>query len=578
MNTTFFILSTVALLLGPCLYQWTRYQRKSHDMIDGFIFVVIGGIVCLDLVPTFIEQGGVKTLALLTLGIFLPVIVEFLVRRSAKLVHRVSLLLGASALIFHSILDGAALVGVDQGVNQANLAISVILHRFSVGLALWWLLKNQLPTWLVIGIFFVMVFATFLGQQISDQYITTLQSDELIGFQALVAGSVIHVLLHPIRREEQPNFNKAHHRYEGFGNMLGFVSLVILLHLEGHSESNFGSLFFSLLLLSAPALVLAFTLGGLLGQFLPSASIDWLNRGNSFTRASKGLFIGLPLPVCSCGVTPLYRSLIAKGLTPAGAIAFLVAGPELGIDALIISLPLLGGEMTIVRIITAVTLALLVSILMSYFIVEKSINEVAHNHSKGNLLERIRRGLEEGYSKLFDHTAPWILFGLIVAAALAPALEQIHFQKLPFSLDVLAFALLGIPIYVCASGATPVVAVLLASGLNPGAAVAFLLTGPATNIATYGVIKSTHGKRAGLAFMALVVAVATILGILVNSIVGDLNVLQIDSVFMSDYHWFNYIALLLLGLLFISALLRNGFRQIINKVIPLSKLYLNHQH
>lgn len=517
-------------------------------------------------------------LALLALGFFLPIIIEFLVRKSASIVHRVSLLLGAFALVLHSMLDGAALVDTDHGANQLNLAISVILHRFSVGLALWWLIKDKLPSGIVAGVFGLMIAATFFGQQVSEQYVTLLQSAELIGFQALITGSVIHVLLHPVKKPKLTNASEIQRRYEGLGNLVGFLALVVLLHLESHSHSSFGPTFFSLLLLSAPALILAFTIGGLLGQFLPSRSITWLNRGSRFTQASKGLFIGLPLPVCSCGVTPLYRSLLNKGLSPAAAIAFLIAGPELGIDALIISLPLLGVEMTLTRIIAALLLALLVSAIMSRFIVGNAINEQVDEHLKKTMQDKIRHGLREGYSKLFDHTAPWILFGLLVAAAIAPWLEVFDFSWLPVGIDVLAFALLGIPIYVCASGATPVVAVLLAGGLNPGAAVAFLLTGPATNLATYGVVKSTHGKKAGLTFMVLVVFIATFLGFAVNVLVGDMKLLDMDQALVTEHHWLNYLALLLLSFLFIGALLRNGFRQIVNEVIPLAKLYIHHKH
>jgi uncharacterized protein len=82
--------------------------------------------------------------------------------------------------------------------------------------------------------------------------------------------------------------------------------------------------------------------------------------------------------------------------------------------------------------------------------------------------------------------------------------------------DVPLFAALGVPMYVCASGATPLVAILLHKGVSPGAAIAFLLTGPATNLTTFGVLGSLHGRRLALWFAAAMVVVPTILGWIVN--------------------------------------------------------------
>ena len=126
---------------------------------------------------------------------------------------------------------------------------------------------------------------------------------------------------------------------------------IIVLH-PGHvgehhhgAESGFfsetGELFWGMALESAPALLLAYFAGGLIGTLMPAASIRWMRKGAPLTRSVKGVAVGLPLPICTCGVLPLYRSLIKKGAPATAAMAFLIATPELGIDALLISIPLL---------------------------------------------------------------------------------------------------------------------------------------------------------------------------------------------------------------------------------------------
>ena len=96
-----------------------------------------------------------------------------------------------------------------------------------------------------------------------------------------------------------------------------------------------------------------------------------------------------------------------------------------------------------------------------------------------------------GFVELVDGTAPWIVLGLAIAAAAEPWLVQMLWAQWSDVLEVAVFALLGMPIYVCAAGATPLIAVLLAAGVSPGAALAFLLTGPATNACQ----AATSGKR-----------------------------------------------------------------------------------
>ena len=104
-----------------------------------------------------------------------------------------------------------------------------------------------------------------------------------------------------------------------------------------------------------------------------------------------------------------------------------------------------------------------------------------------------------------------ILFGIAVAAFASPFLNAEWLQEMPGPLEVIVFAFLGMPSYVCASGATPLVAILIAGGVSPGAGLAFLLTGPATNVTTFGVLSRLHGRRLALAFGVCMPTCETIL-------------------------------------------------------------------
>src|SRR5262249_2353500 len=131
----------------------------------------------------------------------------------------------------------------------------------------------------------------------------------------------------------------------------------------------------------------------------------------------------------------------------------------------------------------------------------------------------LRQGLRYGLVEVVDHVGPWLVAGLAVAALIEPLLAAPWLTHLPWGLDVLLFTLLGMPAYVCASGAPPLAAVLIANGVSPGAAIAFLLSGPGTNVTCFGVLSKLHGRRVAAFFGAAMVVVGMIVGLGVNLLV-----------------------------------------------------------
>ena len=81
----------------------------------------------------------------------------------------------------------------------------------------------------------------------------------------------------------------------------------------------------------------------------------------------------------------------------------------------------------------------------------------------------------------------------------------------------------GIPLYICASASTPVAAALVLKGLSPGAALVFLLAGPATNAATITVVVRYFGKVATLIYLASIAVCSLFLGWLTNRFYGWLE-------------------------------------------------------
>jgi uncharacterized membrane protein YraQ (UPF0718 family) len=529
---TALLVSIALLLLGPLLLWAARRQPILLAILDGFTLFAVGGLVCLDILPHALEQAGLWTVPLALAGLFVPTAFERLKSRGAARAHALALILGMIGVASHALMDGAAISG---GREAPGLLLAVILHRLPVGLAVWWLVRPAYGRLAATAVLVGISAATLGGYYAGEAWITTLGSRGVGLFSALVAGSLLHVLVHvhgPV-----VNLYDRTGRFAGtLGAVLGVVVVLLSLghghpgphagHAHAHEGGGFFRVFGELALESAPALVLAYLAAGLVFAFLPAATVGWLGRGGGFSSAGRGVLFALPIPICSCGVLPIYKGLIDKGVPATAAVALLIAAPELGLDAVFLSVQLLDGPFALARVIAAAVLALAVGWWLGG-LARRTASGAAEGSAppriEGPPLHRLREGLRSGFVELVDDTAPWIILGLAIAAIAWPILGGEWLEGLPPHLEVPIFALLGMPIYVCASGATPIAAVLVAQGISPGAALAFLLTGPATNVTTFGILSQLHGRRFALLF-AVVMAIGAIgIGYTVDAAIGPVE-------------------------------------------------------
>ena len=518
------LLSTVALFLGPLLQRSLRWAKAAMATLDGFVLLLVVGIILGRLIPAAYSAAGWPTLPIAVAGYLAVRQIERMQHVGGRRAHKVAVVLGLLGLAMHEFLDGLALAmgrGDHDHAADALLPLAIVLHRIPVGLSVWWLLKRLGTGWSLVGLVFI-AGSTALGYGLSTELFEHSGGVGIGIFQSLVAGALLHVVVH-----EQQGGRGNHVVFEGIGG-LAAIGLLALLHSELLPTSRMGeaSMARTLTLLaveSAPALLIAYASAGLIGVFLPSAGVAWMGRGGPITQAVRGVIFGLPLPICSCGVLPVYRSLIARGVPSAAAMAFLVAAPELGVDAVLLSFPLLGLPLTIARIVCATIVAIGVGVIVGGMMTKAPPSETPPTTleiPQGTMGSRLRAAFRLGFVETVDHTGPWIVIGLGVAAAIEPLLRMDWVTSLPTGLDVPLLAVLGMPMYVCASSATPLVAVLIHKGVSPGAAIAFLLTGPATNATTYGVLAKLHGRRIAIGYGLSIATITVLLGYLTNRVVG----------------------------------------------------------
>ncbi|MBI5537306.1 MAG: permease [Deltaproteobacteria bacterium] len=521
------ILSLVALGLAPLLNRLARTARGALDVIDGFVLVTISGIVLLHIIPHSVESQGWIAVLVALAGLLGPGMTERVMGKLAKPAHALAVLLAVVAVALHTFMDGAALGGsvITQGQHQSEtFALAVILHRLPEGLMIWWLVSPAFGPWVAAGLLALVGASTTAGFFGGQAVLMGAATRWIALFQALVAGSLLHVVTHRPHPAGHDHGSEKRGPWSGIGALIGLLVLMGIFGSHGHEEelAPFGHALLVLALKSAPVLVIAYLLSGVVHAFLPQQTTAWLGKGSRLSQALRGVLLGLPLPICSCGAIPLYRSLMTRGVPAAAAMAFLVAAPEIGIDAVLLSLPLLGVSVTVARFVCALLVALLAALIVSRMVPSAPLQAPAEvqDRKRASWRTRLTGGLRFGLRDMVDETGPWIVLGLFVAAVAEPLLDAAWMSRLPRGLDVPVLALVGMPVYVCASGATPLMAILLAKGVSPGAAIAFLLTGPATNMTTFGVMGRAHGKRVAIAFAAAVGALSIALGYAVNALIS----------------------------------------------------------
>lgn len=288
-------------------------------------------------------------------------------------------------------------------------------------------------------------------------------------------------------------------------------------------------IFWNLLVESAPWLLIGYLLAGIIKQLIPS---EWVHKQLAkpgFLSVVKGALIGAPLPLCSCGVIPTALAVRKAGSSKGATSSFLVATPETGVDSISFSYAVLGPIFAIARPLAALISAIIAGVLVNSFDKEEAIVELKKSesnccHSKQpetepSLAERLVSAVQYGYGRMIEDTAKWLLIGLTAAALITALVPQSFFLQWGDGLlAMVVMVIVGLPMYICATASTPVAAGLLFAGISPGAALVFMLTGPATNIATIGVIKEQLGMRSLVAYLLGVIVTAMACGLILNEL------------------------------------------------------------
>lgn len=286
-------------------------------------------------------------------------------------------------------------------------------------------------------------------------------------------------------------------------------------------------------------LLFGFFLGGVIYAFLPQNKIKQAIGKKGLFSSLKSSLLGVPLPICSCGVVPTALSIKERGASRGAVISFLISTPQTGVDSIAATYSLMGPIFAIFRplvaFLTGVIGGTVTDLANNDSVAEGIENKV--NDEKLNFVEKCKKAYKYGFHQLLADIAKWIVIGLFLGGLITVLIPDNFFTQYISSpvISYIAVLAISIPLYVCATGSIPIATALLLKGLSPGAAFVFLMAGPATNATSLIVLFNTLGKKDTIIYLITIV---------VGSILGGIffDILLFDSfvnAFKEMHHVYN---------------------------------------
>ena len=369
----------------------------------------------------------------------------------------------------------------------------------------------------------------------------------------------------------------------------------------------------------SPYLLLGFFFAGLLHVFVPGAVYSRYLSGHGFRSVLYAALLGVPLPLCSCGVLPTAMGLRKEGASKGATVAFLIATPETGVDSIAATYSLMGLPFAIVRPVVAFCTSLLAGTLVNRASAPAPASPVpsvplaperseerrgvlplsgeleeaeaepehscCHHHHHAvdeettqtppqtlpregvSPLGRFRGGrlleaLRYGFIDMMGDIGKWLVVGLVVAGLITVCVPDSFFEvfKDNTALSMLLVLCIAIPMYICATGSIPIAVALIMKGLTPGAALVLLMAGPACNMASLLVVGKKLGKKTLCLYLFSIILGAVVAGNIIDMMPREWflpTLMQTACCTPEDTSWFNWTCTGILAILLLYSLIKH---------------------
>ncbi len=273
-------------------------------------------------------------------------------------------------------------------------------------------------------------------------------------------------------------------------------------------------------------LLLGIIIAGGLHVLLPQGFIHRNFGGRGFKSIFKASLIGVPMPLCSCSVIPTAIGLKKDGASNGASTSFLISTPQTGVDSILVSASFLGWPFAIFKLVVAFITGLIGGSVVDIFERNQKIEKEQSDPKESirGVWPKIKEAISFGVFELVGMIYGWIMFGVLLAALITTFVPTGYLSEIAWIGGIgglLLMLIISLPMYVCATASVPIAASLIAAGMPAGAALVFLMAGPATNIATIGALYRVFGRKVVTIYVATVAVFSMIFAYLFNFILGE---------------------------------------------------------
>lgn len=277
----------------------------------------------------------------------------------------------------------------------------------------------------------------------------------------------------------------------------------------------------------APYMLIGMFFAGLLYIFVTKSMVARHVGTDSFLSVFKAALLGVPLPLCSCGVIPSAVYLKKNGASKGSVISFLISTPQTGIDSMIATYGMMGLVFAIFRPVSAFVMGIIGGAAVRFIPSpdttggQNAISDDDEDNSTLGLGQRIKKMLKYSFVDFIDDISVQFVVGLIISGLITFFVPDKFFSDYGISdgiAGMLVAMAIGIPMYVCATASIPIALTLMAKGISPGVAFVFLVTGPATNAASLAILGKVLGKKVTTYYVAIIAVLSVVFGYLLDFI------------------------------------------------------------
>jgi uncharacterized protein len=271
----------------------------------------------------------------------------------------------------------------------------------------------------------------------------------------------------------------------------------------------------------SPYLLLGLLIAGVLHEFVKPKAIKHFLGKENLRSVINAAILGIPLPLCSCGVIPTGISIYKDGASKGATISFLISTPQTGVDSILATYSIVGLPFAILRPIIALITGIIGGTTSNILDSDRNksliVTDAKTDNSKPDK-NPVFRIFRYAFSDFLEDIAGWLMLGIVIAVAINIVVPDNFFSTYVQNdlLGMVLILIVSLPMYICATGSVPIAAVLMMKGLSPGAALVFLMAGPATNIATMTVIAKAMGKKSLSIYLTAIILGSIGIGILTD--------------------------------------------------------------